>query len=93
MFDISIDNGRVVMNGRLDASQVEKARELMDTINDSVEVDIKGLEYISSAGLGLFINIHLKLTKNGHKMTVTNPNNLVKNIFHLSRLDEVIEIK
>ena len=93
MFDISYDNGIVTMSGRLDASQVEKAREVMDKLDDSVEVDIKRLEYISSAGLGLFISVHLKLSKAGRNMKVTNPSDLVKNIFHLSRLDEVIDIK
>lgn len=93
MFDISFDNGIVKMSGRLDASQVEKAREIMGKLKDSVEVDISGLEYISSAGLGLFISTHLNLSKEGKNLTVTNPTDLVKNIFHLSRLDEVIAIK
>lgn len=81
------------MRGRLDASQVENAQEVLDKIEDSIEVNIQDLEYISSAGLGLLISVHLKLTKVGNNMVVTNPNELVKNIFHLSRLDEVFDIK
>lgn len=92
MFDISYENGIVKMSGRLDASQVNKAKDVMEPIDESIEVDISGLEYISSAGLGLFISTHLKLDKGGKKMVVTNASNLVKNIFHLCRLDEVIEI-
>lgn len=54
MFDIRItDQGDVVLSGRLDAAQTDKASEVLGRINDSARVDFKELQYISSAGTRL----------------------------------------
>ena len=81
------------MAGRLDASQVEKAKDVMEQLNESIQIDLSQLDYISSAGIGLFISTHTRLAKINEKMTIINPNELVRNIFHLSRLDQVFDIR
>ena len=93
MFNIIYEKGVITMSGRLDASQVDKAKEILDNLSESVEINLKDLEYISSAGLGLFISVHTKLSKDGKIMKISNLSDLVKNIFHLTRLDEVFEIQ
>jgi len=55
MFEARIsENREILLSGRFDASQVEKAKAVFDTITQSGIVDFEDLEYISSAGLGGF---------------------------------------
>jgi anti-anti-sigma factor len=55
---LSIDqrpDGVVVVAGRLDASQVPAAQQLLDRLQGVVTLDCAGLEYISSAGLAALL--------------------------------------
>ncbi|MCB9249323.1 MAG: hypothetical protein H6613_12660 [Ignavibacteriales bacterium] len=53
MFDVKIINSnQVFISGRLNASVTSKLVEALETIKDNCIIDFKGLEYISSAGLG-----------------------------------------
>ncbi len=49
-----------------------------------VEVDCKGLEYISSSGLRVFITLLKKAQKNGGKVEVKNLNSTVREIFDMT---------
>jgi len=94
VLDINVgDDGRLFFAGRLDAAQVDKARAELDRCNDSVIVDLSDLSYISSAGLGLFIAAHMRLTGLGKTLRLTNANQMVRNVFRLSRLDQLIPIE
>ena len=51
MFEIKRnENGTISLHGRLDASQVDKARAVFSQVTESCEVDFAELSYISSAG-------------------------------------------
>jgi anti-sigma B factor antagonist len=82
-----------MMSGRLDASQVEQARAVLDGLSGTVIVDLTNLNYISSAGLGLLIAAFNRLRNNGGELRLANPNELVRNVLRLSRIDRLIPVE
>ena len=94
MFEIHVnDNGLVKLTGRLDASQVERATPVFDGIDRSVTADLSQLDYISSAGLGLFVKTHKRLVASGHALQLINPTPHVRNVLHYAGLDKVFGIE
>lgn len=83
----------IAISGRLDASQVEKAQEYLNKMNESCTVDFTGLEYISSAGLGVLLATLKRLDEAGHTLKLTGMTKLVRDVFKYSRLDTVFTIE
>ena len=85
MFDIDFGaNGDVLCSGRLDAAQCEKAQLFMDGISGASVLDFDGLEYISSAGLGILLKTQKRLSENGAALKIINVNNHIHDVFHFS---------
>ena len=94
MLDIKInDDGVVGLKGRFDASQAEKAESVFKTIDENCVIDMKELEYISSAGLGILIATYQRLDKSGKNFRLTGVSEHVRNVFHYSGLDKVFDIE
>lgn len=94
MFDIRInDQGDVILSGRLDAAQTEKASEILNKITKSVSVDFKDLQYISSAGLGVLLATQKRLSQSGARLKLINMNSHIKDVFHFARFDMIFEIQ
>ena len=51
--------------------------------------DLSQLDYISSAGLGLFVRTHKRLSAAGHALKLINPTPHVRNVFHYAGLDKI----
>lgn len=85
----------VAIIGRLDtttAPQVEQ--ELSGQLDDITEliIDCSELEYISSAGLRVFLGLHKLMTGKG-TMKVTNVNSTVMEIFEVTGFDGILTIE
>ncbi|HLE33475.1 MAG TPA: STAS domain-containing protein [Bacteroidota bacterium] len=94
MFDIRMnEHGDVVLSGRLDAAQTEKALEVLNKITKSVMVDFKELDYISSAGLGVLLATQKRLSQSGNRLKLINMNSHIKDVFHFARFDMIFEIQ
>lgn len=94
MFDIvQGDKGQVVFSGRLDAAQCAKAQAFLDAAADPREFDFTGLEYISSAGLGVLLRAHKKVMASGGKLRLVNVNNHIFDIFRYSGFDQLFEVE
>ena len=94
MFEIvQGDKGRVVFSGRLDAAQCAKAQAFLDAAADPQEFDFGGLEYISSAGLGVLLRAHKKVMASGGKLHLVNVNNHIYDIFRYSGFDQLFEVE
>ena len=94
MFDIRIeDGGNVVLSGRLDAAQVEKAHEVLNRVTKSTIVDFKDLQYISSAGLGVLLAAQKRLSQTGSRLKLINMSSHIKDVFHYARFDMIFEIE
>ena len=94
MFEIvQGDKGRVLFSGRLDAAQCAKAQAFLDASADPREFDFGGLEYISSAGLGVLLRAHKKMMASGGKLRLVNVNNHIYDIFRYSGFDQLFEVE
>ena len=92
---LSIDHGpsgAVVVAGRLDAAQAPAAQAFLDRTTGVVTLDCRGLEYISSAGLGVLLKTHKRLLGSGGKLRLTGVGPHLKDIFAYSGFDQLFEI-
>ena len=86
----------VVLSGRLDTTAAE---ELGQNISDATAgrdqpaiVDVSGIEFLASMGIGLLLANSKRLTKAGHKLVILNPQGMVDVVLKASRLDKVMAI-
>lgn len=94
MFQILNDpNGQIALVGRLDAAQTDAATKQLSTLQGAIRINLSGLEYISSAGLGMFIGLHQRLAASGGSLTLTGANEHIAHIFRLARLDKVLKFE
>jgi anti-sigma B factor antagonist len=93
MFEARLAGDRMQLIGRLDASQVEVAREAMNRINTSSVIDFGELEYISSAGLGMLLGIQKRLMETGGTLKLINMNRHIREIFRMAGFDRIFVIE
>mgnify|MGYP003561205269 FL=1 len=94
MFDIDFNaSGQVVVSGRLDAAQAQRAREFFNVIEGGCAVDMAGLEYISSAGLGVLLSTHKRLMAGESGLELINVNPHIRDIFRYSGFDRLFVIR
>ncbi len=93
MLDIRLgDNHQVLLSGRLDASQAAAAQAFLDQVEPPCVIDAGGLEYISSAGLGVLLKTHKRLVAAGSGLALVNVNPHVNDVFRYSGLDKLFSI-
>jgi len=93
MFETRLAGDRLQLIGRLDASQVEVAREAMNRLNTSSVIDFGELEYISSAGLGMLLGIQKRLMESGGTLKLVNMNRHIREIFRMAGFDRIFVIE
>lgn len=94
MFAIeSTAEGTVVMRGRLDAASAPRAQEFFDRLTAPGPVDMGQLEYISSAGLGVLLRTHKRLTASGQGLRLIRVNKHIHDIFTYSGFDRLFDIE
>lgn len=94
MFQIRFDEeGTVVTEGRLDAAQAPRAQEFLDQVMEHCVLDMGGLEYISSAGLGVLLRTHKRLMSAGEGLKLVNVNRHINDILTYSGFDKLFEIE
>jgi anti-sigma B factor antagonist len=86
-------DGTVIMAGRLDAAQSVKAQAFLDQTSGQVVLDCRSLEYISSAGLGVFLRTQKRLLQSSGKLRLTGVGPHLLDIFKYSGFDQIFEIE
>lgn len=93
MFEITqAEDGIILMRGRLDAAQVERAKGVFAQVETSCDVDFSGLAYISSAGLGLLFATQKRLVDAGEGLRLVGLNPHIREVFQIAGFDTVFEI-
>lgn len=87
------DDRRIVLEGRLDAANAPRAQEFLDRVSEACVLDLAGLEYISSAGLGVLLRTHKRLMGSGRSLELTNVNRHINDILVYSGFDRLFEIQ
>jgi anti-sigma B factor antagonist len=85
-------DGSVLIVGRLDAAQAPVAQSFLDRLAGNVELDCAGLEYISSAGLGVLLKTQKRLMAGSGKLRLRGVSRHVRDILVYSGFDQIIEI-
>jgi anti-anti-sigma factor len=94
MFEIGQGpDGTIVFSGRLDAAQCAKAEAFIDAAGAVQAFDFAGLEYISSAGLGVLLRRHKQLVASGARLRLINVNSHIYDIFRFSGFDQVFDVQ
>lgn len=94
MFEIRVlEPGTVLLTGRLDAAEAERVGTELLAIQSSVRLDCSELDYISSAGIGVLIELFKRLQASGQTMTLVNLLPRVRNIFRYAGLDRLLTIE
>jgi anti-anti-sigma factor len=86
-------DGAVVITGRLDAAQCPAAQAFLDGVKGAVTLNCSGLEYISSAGLGVLLKTQKRLMASAGKLRLVGVNRHLQDIFQYSGFDQIFEIE
>lgn len=94
--NISNQNLIISLSGRLDtitSPQLEEEinRNSFDEI-ETVTLNMRELEYISSAGLRVVLKLHKKMTAQGGQLKLINVNDMIMEIFTMTGMDSFLEI-
>ena len=93
MLDIRYaEDRRVLLVGRLDAAPAAAAQAFLDTVPPPCVIDAGGLEYISSAGLGVLLRTHKRLVAAGAGIRLINVNLHVYDVFRYSGMDKLFSV-
>jgi anti-sigma B factor antagonist len=87
------DASRVVVKGRLDASQAAAAQAFLDTTGGVVTLDCAGVEHLASAGLGVLLKTHKRLLAGGGKLRLKAPSKHLRDILGYAGFDHLLEIE
>ena len=92
------EDGKLMLaiEGRLDTTTAPELEEVITAMGEEIkalELDIKDLEYISSAGLRVLLAAQKKMTAAEGTMVVRNVGELVNEVFELTGFNEILTIE
>jgi anti-anti-sigma factor len=94
MFEIAYkENGEVAASGRLDAAQAPRAQAFLDEVSGGCVLDLAELEYISSAGLGVLLSTHKRLTAEASGLELVNVTPHIADILRYSGFDRLFVVR
>jgi anti-anti-sigma factor len=94
MFAIeSGDHGVIVLTGRLDAAQCARAQTFLESCKGIEVLDLRTLDYISSAGLGVLLKTQKRLMQSGRSLRLINVNPHIHDILRYSGFDRIFAIE
>ena len=94
MFEIGFNEaGNVAVSGRLDAANAPRAQAFLNEITGACVLDLSALEYISSAGLGVLLSTHKRLSTGGSGLELVHVNPHITDIFRYSGFDKLFVIR
>ena len=82
------------ISGRLDATTAPNLEKIINELPvDTKELvfNMSGLEYVSSAGIRVLLSAYKKMNGNGGIMRIEKPNEMVREVFEMTGLSEMLE--
>ncbi len=93
MFEIKLgSDGKIALSGRLDASRSDRALHSLKSVSGDVVADCTALDYISSAGITVILELHKRLHGSGGSLRLVGMNPRVRTVFVYTGLDKVLNI-
>ena len=86
------DGGAVALTGRLDAAESDRALAELQKMRGPLTLECAGLEYISSAGISVIMQLYKRLLAEGSTLRITGMTPRVRNVFVYAGLDKMLGI-
>ena len=94
MFEIRTGpTGQVSLVGRFDAAEADRALQVFRGLSGPLVVDCAELDYVSSAGIAVFMDTYKRLSTGGHSLRLVNLTPRVRNVFTYAGLDKLLGIQ
>lgn len=94
---ISNQNVIITLKGRLDtmtAPQLDDAAKSIDFDGvETVTLNLKDLEYISSSGLRVILALYKNLKSKGGNLKIVNVSNTIMELFSMTGMSDYLDIK
>jgi anti-anti-sigma factor len=87
------EDGTIALRGRLDAVQAELLIDVFRRIVTSCTIDLRELDYISSAGLGILFATHKRLVDSGGALRLVNLKPHIRELFGIGGFDKIFELE
>jgi anti-anti-sigma factor len=71
----------------------KKLLALADGPGRKVTLDLAPIEYLTSTVLGHMVALHKRLAMAGGRLSVENARPTIRNIFHITLLDQVLDVR
>ena len=87
--------GELKMTGRLDSATSVEAEKVIDELTerfDSLILDMKELEYISSAGLRILKRAYMAMRRKEGSLKLKNVNKMVMEVFEVTGFAGLLQI-
>jgi len=88
----------ITMEGDLIGENV--GPDILEVVNDAIEneskkviIDLNGIRYMNSSGIGVLITVHSKMKNIGGQVVLVNPNEEIVKILELTKLSQVFTIE
>ena len=83
----------VSIEGQFDHSKIGESKEIFEKIDNTCTVDMSGLDFLCSGGIGILVMTYTRLKSKGMDLYLTNLNEHIQNVFKTSNLDKIFTIK
>ncbi len=88
---------RIDLSGRVYVEEAMKLREQafqhLDQGCKTIVINLSGVDYMDSSGLGAIISVHKHALQKGGRMTVKGLRGEVKELFELTKLGSIVNIE
>lgn len=86
----------LIVSGKLDTNTSPELEQVLSECllkSSKIAIDIGETEYISSAGLRVFLSIYKKCSKNGGSLRVLNPDAMARELFEMTGFHQFLTIE
>jgi anti-sigma B factor antagonist len=87
----------ITLAGELDLASAPVLHELLleaaSAGTETIKIDVQGLTYIDSAGLGVLVSAHKRLQSNGGSLVISGPTPRVMRVLAISGLTRYFTIR
>jgi anti-sigma B factor antagonist len=87
-----MQDGVVQIQGRLDAAESDRALAVLQGLPGPVSLDCAKLEYISSAGISVILQVWKRLKAQGSQLSLVGLQPRVRSVFAYAGLDKMLDI-
>ncbi len=91
--DIAILEPRGSIIGGEETDELKaKAKDLLEQGNKKLIIDLGGVTYVNSSGIGALVSIHSMYQKSAGKIKLCNMSKGIENVFVITKLTSVFDV-